>query len=50
MNGAGLTMTTMDGIRHYGGEPAISFEIGGEAYTKSEIASTWCLQSRRRVR
>jgi succinyl-CoA synthetase beta subunit len=37
-NGAGLTMTTMDVIRHYGGKPANFLEIGGEAYTKSETA------------
>jgi succinyl-CoA synthetase beta subunit len=37
-NGAGLAMTTMDVIRHYGGRPANFLEIGGEAYTKSEIA------------
>jgi succinyl-CoA synthetase beta subunit len=37
-NGAGLTMTTMDVIRHFGGHPANFLEIGGEAYTKSEIA------------
>jgi len=37
-NGAGLTMTTMDVIRHCGGQPANFLEIGGEAYTKSEIA------------
>jgi succinyl-CoA synthetase beta subunit len=37
-NGAGLTMTTMDVIRHYGGKPANFLEIGGEAYTKAEIA------------
>jgi succinyl-CoA synthetase beta subunit len=37
-NGAGLTMTTMDVIRHFGGKPANFLEIGGEAYTKSEIA------------
>jgi succinyl-CoA synthetase beta subunit len=37
-NGAGLTMTTMDVIRHYGGKPANFLEIGGEAYSKSEIA------------
>jgi succinyl-CoA synthetase beta subunit len=37
-NGAGLTMTTMDVIRHYGGRPANFLEIGGEAYTKAEIA------------
>jgi succinyl-CoA synthetase beta subunit len=37
-NGAGLTMTTMDVIRHFGGKPANFLEIGGEAYTKAEIA------------
>ncbi|HZD92476.1 MAG TPA: ATP-grasp domain-containing protein, partial [Pseudolabrys sp.] len=35
-NGAGLTMTTMDVISHYGGRPANFLEIGGEAYTKAE--------------
>ncbi len=37
-NGAGLTMTTMDVISHLGGRPANFLEIGGEAYTKAEIA------------
>lgn len=37
-NGAGLTMTTMDVVRHYGGTAADFLEIGGEAYTKSEAA------------
>jgi succinyl-CoA synthetase beta subunit len=37
-NGAGLTMTTMDVIRHFGGRPANFLEIGGEAYTKAETA------------
>ncbi len=32
-NGAGLTMTTMDAITHYGGRPANFLEIGGDAYT-----------------
>lgn len=36
-NGAGLTMTTMDTIAHFGGRPANFLEIGGEAYTKAEI-------------
>jgi succinyl-CoA synthetase beta subunit len=31
-NGAGLTMTTMDAVRHHGGRPANFLEIGGEAY------------------
>jgi succinyl-CoA synthetase beta subunit len=37
-NGAGLTMTTMDVIRHFGGRPANFLEIGGDAYTKSAAA------------
>ncbi len=37
-NGAGLTMTTMDAITHFGGSPANFLEIGGEAYTKSKVA------------
>ena len=35
-NGAGLTMTTMDAVRHYRRQPANFLEIGGEAYTKAE--------------
>lgn len=34
-NGAGLTMTTMDAIKHYGGDPANFMEIGGQSYTKA---------------
>jgi succinyl-CoA synthetase beta subunit len=37
-NGAGLTMTTMDAVRHYGGRPANFLEIGGDAYTLSRPA------------
>jgi succinyl-CoA synthetase beta subunit len=37
-NGAGLTMTTMDAITHFGGAPANFLEIGGEAYTKATKA------------
>jgi len=37
-NGAGLTMTTMDVVRHHGGKPANFCEIGGEAYTKAQTA------------
>ena len=37
-NGAGLTMTTMDVVRHHGGKPANFLEIGGEAYTKGKAA------------
>lgn len=37
-NGAGLTMTTMDVITEYGGNPANFMEVGGGAYTKAETA------------
>lgn len=37
-NGAGLTMTTMDAVRHFGGRPANFMEIGGESYTKAKPA------------
>ena len=37
-NGAGLTMTSMDAVRHYGGRPANFLEIGGESYTKAKPA------------
>jgi len=37
-NGAGLTMTTMDVIAHWGGRPANFLEIGGDAYTKAKPA------------
>lgn len=44
-NGAGLTMTSMDAITHYGGKPANFLEIGGEAYTKSKIALSILLEN-----
>ncbi len=37
-NGAGLTMSTMDAISHFGGKPANFLEIGGEAYTSAAAA------------
>ncbi|MQA81888.1 MAG: succinate--CoA ligase [Streptosporangiales bacterium] len=37
-NGAGLTMTTLDAVNHYGGRPADFLEIGGDAYTKATPA------------
>lgn len=43
-NGAGLTMTTMDVVRHHGGNPADFCEIGGEAYTKGTIALKMVLE------
>ena len=44
-NGAGLTMTTMDVIAHYGGRPTNFLEIGGEAYTKAETALSILLEN-----
>ncbi len=46
-NGAGLTMTTMDAVRHYGGEPANFMEIGGESYTKAKPALELVLSNQR---
>jgi succinyl-CoA synthetase beta subunit len=37
-NGAGLTMTSLDVVNHYGGRPANFLEIGGDAYTKATEA------------
>ena len=37
-NGAGLTMTTMDAVCHFGGQPANFMEIGGESYTRATPA------------
>ncbi|MGE0612399.1 MAG: ADP-forming succinate--CoA ligase subunit beta [Hyphomicrobiales bacterium] len=37
-NGAGLTMTTMDAIAHFGGQPANFLEIGGNAYVLGKQA------------
>ncbi len=45
-NGAGLTMTTMDAITHFGGTPANFLEIGGDAYTKAKTALEILLRNR----
>ena len=45
-NGAGLTMATMDAIRHFGGRPANFLEIGGDAYTRAEPRSRSCSTTR----
>ena len=37
-NGAGLTMATMDAVRHLGGRPANFLEVGGQAYTLTKSA------------
>jgi len=46
-NGAGLTMTTMDAVRHYGGRPANFLEIGGDSYTKAKPALELVLSNKR---
>ncbi len=46
-NGAGLTMATMDAIRHFGGRPANFLEIGGDAYTRAEPALALALDNPR---
>jgi succinyl-CoA synthetase beta subunit len=44
-NGAGLTMTTLDAVHHYGGRPANFLEIGGDAYTKATPALRLVLEN-----
>ncbi len=46
-NGAGLTMTTMDMVRYYGGQPANFLEIGGEAYTLGKPALELVMANRK---
>ncbi|MEM7197058.1 MAG: ATP-grasp domain-containing protein, partial [Pseudomonadota bacterium] len=46
-NGAGLTMTSMDMVRHHGGQPANFLEIGGDAYTKGTEALKLVLANKR---
>lgn len=45
-NGAGLTMSTLDAVHHYGGRPADFLEIGGDAYTKATPALRLLLRHR----
>lgn len=45
-NGAGLTMTSMDAVSHYGGKPANFLEIGGEAYSLGKEALETVLANR----
>ena len=46
-NGAGLTMTTLDAVHHFGGRPANFLEIGGDAYTKATPALELALSNPR---
>jgi succinyl-CoA synthetase beta subunit len=46
-NGAGLTMSTLDAVNHFGGRPANFLEIGGDAYTKATPALALALDNPR---
>jgi succinyl-CoA synthetase beta subunit len=39
VNGAGLSMATMDLIKHYGGEPANFLDIGGSSNPEKVVAA-----------
>ena len=39
VNGAGLAMTTMDLVKHYGGEPANFLDIGGSSNPEKVVAA-----------
>ena len=39
VNGAGLAMSTMDIIKHYGGDPANFLDVGGGADTETVTAA-----------
>jgi succinyl-CoA synthetase beta subunit len=39
VNGAGLAMSTMDIIKHYGGQPANFLDVGGGATTEKVTAA-----------
>ncbi|MFH1681353.1 MAG: ADP-forming succinate--CoA ligase subunit beta [Candidatus Eisenbacteria bacterium] len=45
VNGAGLAMTTMDVIKHYGGEPANFLDIGGSSSPDKVVAALDILTS-----
>lgn len=44
-NGAGLTMSTMDLVKEYGGSPANFLEIGGEFYKQAGSSLTYLLDN-----
>jgi len=46
-NGAGLTMTTMDVIKAYGGKPANFLEVGGDFYKRADEALEFLLTERK---
>jgi succinyl-CoA synthetase beta subunit len=50
VNGAGLAMSTMDIIKHYGGEPANFLDVGGGATTEKVTAAFKIITADARVR
>jgi succinyl-CoA synthetase beta subunit len=46
-NGAGLTMTTMDVVKYYGGNPANFLEVGGDFYKRAGEALEYLLTRRK---
>ncbi len=44
-NGAGLTMSTMDTVAAYGGQPANFMEVGGDAYKRAKPALALVLKN-----
>ena len=49
VNGAGLAMSTMDILKHYGGEPANFLDVGGSATTERVTAAFKIILSDARV-
>ena len=50
VNGAGLAMTTMDLIKHYGGEPANFLDIGGSSNPGKVVTALEIITSDKNVR
>ena len=50
VNGAGLAMSTMDIIKHYGGQPANFLDVGGGATTEKVTAAFKIITSDSRVK
>ncbi len=46
VNGAGLAMSTMDIIQHYGGEPANFLDVGGGATGKRSVTAAFKIDHR----
>jgi len=50
VNGAGLAMSTMDIVKHYGGEPANFLDVGGGATTEKVAAAMKIITADERVK